>query len=42
LDTPALHETKRYALKNVIQRQARRLAVAVRGEAEYEPFLSGW
>jgi CRISPR-associated protein Cas1 len=42
LETPALHENKRSALKNVIQRQARRLAVAVRGEAEYEPFLSGW
>lgn len=42
LEAPVPYEGKRHALKSVIQLQARRLAVAVRGEGEYRAFLSGW
>ena len=42
LETPAPYAGKKHALKSVIQMQARRLAVAVRGEAEYQGFVSGW
>lgn len=42
LDTPVPFEGKRYTLSQVIQVQARHLAVAVRGEREYRPFASRW
>ncbi len=42
LETAVLHDGRRQALKCVIQLQARRLAVAVRGEAEYRAFVAGW
>lgn len=42
LDGAVPHDGRRYALKNVIQLQARRLAVVVRGEAEYAAFAAGW
>lgn len=33
------HEGKRYELRSIIQRQARKLAAALRGEAVYTPYL---
>lgn len=42
LDTPVPFEGKRYTLGQVIQVQARHLAVAVRGERIYRPFASRW
>lgn len=42
LTSVVAYQGKQQTLKNVIQLQARRLAVVVRGESEYEPFLSGW
>lgn len=42
LDLPVTYTGKRFTLKNVIQLQARRLAVAVRGEADYQAFAAGW
>ncbi len=42
LEAPTPYAGKRCALKNVIQAQARRLAVAVRGEAEYVAYTSNW
>ena len=42
LDTPVPFEGKRYTLGQVIQVQARHLAVAVRGERVYRPFASRW
>jgi CRISPR-associated protein Cas1 len=42
LDAAVTHEGKQHSLKSVIQLQARRLAVAVRGEGEYRAFVSGW
>jgi CRISP-associated protein Cas1 len=42
LEAPVPHLGRHHALKSVIQLQARHLAVVVRGEAGYQPFLSGW
>jgi CRISP-associated protein Cas1 len=42
LDTAVPFEGKRFTLGQVIQIQARHLAVAVRGEREYRPFASRW
>ncbi len=42
LDATVSHEGKRQTLRNVIQIQARHLAVSVRGEGEYRPFNAGW
>jgi CRISPR-associated protein Cas1 len=42
LDLPVTYAGKRFTLKNVIQLQARRLAVAVRGAADYQAFAAGW
>jgi CRISPR-associated protein Cas1 len=42
LEAAAPYDGKRQTLKNIIQLQARRLAVVVRGEAEYQAFVSGW
>lgn len=42
LQTPVPYEGKRWALSVVIQTQARHLAVAVRGERTYRPFISRW
>lgn len=42
LEAPVPYEGKRHSLKSVIQMQARHLAVAVRGEAEYRAFAAGW
>ncbi len=42
LDTAVPFEGKRFTLGQVIQIQARHLAVAVRGEREYLPFASRW
>jgi CRISP-associated protein Cas1 len=42
LESPATYEGKRQSLKSIIQLQARRAAVVVRGEAEYRAFSAGW
>lgn len=42
LSTAVPYEGKRWPLRNVIQTQARHLAVAVRGEREYRAFASRW
>jgi CRISPR-associated protein Cas1 len=42
LEAPVLYQGKQHALKSVIQMQARHVAVAVRGEAEYGAFVAGW
>jgi CRISPR-associated protein Cas1 len=42
LDAAVVYRGKRHALKSVVQMQARRAALAVRGEAEYEAFVAGW
>jgi len=42
LEIAVLYGKKRQTLKNVIQLQARHLAVVVRGEGEYTPFVSPW
>jgi len=36
------YDGKRYKLRTIIQRQARRLASYLRGEAAYRPFICGW
>lgn len=33
---------KKYKLSNIIQRQARSIAIFVRGEGKYRPFVGGW
>jgi CRISP-associated protein Cas1 len=42
LATLVPYEGKRWPISNVIQNQARHLAVAVRGERTYRPFASRW
>lgn len=42
LETTALYEGKKYQLKHIIQRQARRLASFLRGQARYKSFVGGW
>src|SRR5690606_25594239 len=42
LQTSVPYEGKRWELAKVIQHQARHLAVAVRGEREYRPYISRW
>ncbi len=42
LESVALYGKKRQTLKNVIQLQARHLAVVLRGEAEYAPYVAPW
>lgn len=43
LDGPEKYEGKRYALRSIIQMQARHVATFVRGErASYEPFVMSW
>lgn len=42
LATPVPYEGKRWPLRNIIQNQARHLAVAVRGERLYRAFASRW
>lgn len=42
LSTPVPYEGKRWPLSNIIQNQARHLAVAVRGERTYRSFASRW
>ena len=42
LATPVPYEGKRWPLTNIIQNQARHLAVAVRGERDYRAFASRW
>ncbi|MBI1348168.1 CRISPR-associated endonuclease Cas1 [bacterium] len=42
LSTPVPYEGKRWSLGNIIQNQARHLAVAVRGERVYRSFASRW
>lgn len=42
LEGTARYAGKQQTLKNIIQLQARHLAVVVRGEATYEPFVAGW
>jgi CRISPR-associated protein Cas1 len=36
------YEGRKHALKHIIVRQARRMAVSLRGEANYRPFVCGW
>lgn len=42
LETATPYGKKRQSLKNVIQLQARHLAVVVRGESEYAPYVAPW
>ena len=43
LDGPEPYEGKRYALRSIIQMQARHLATFLRGErTTYEPFVASW
>lgn len=42
LDEPEPYQRKRHKLKNIIQAQARRLAVFLRRESDYQPFISRW
>jgi len=41
LHAQGVYEGKRYALRSIIQRQARRLAAAFRGEKDYEAYIGG-
>ncbi|MCS6837184.1 MAG: CRISPR-associated endonuclease Cas1 [Anaerolineae bacterium] len=41
LHAQGVYEGKRYALRSIIQRQARRLAAAFRGEKDYEAYTGG-
>lgn len=42
LNTEVTFEGKRFALRKVIQKQARRAALFLRGEAKYRPYIGGW
>jgi len=42
LESSELYEKKRQALRFILQSQARHLALFVRGEREYKPFIAGW
>ncbi|WP_418791972.1 CRISPR-associated endonuclease Cas1 [Phosphitispora sp. TUW77] len=42
LETPVLFEGKKTKLKHIIQKQSRRLAMFLRGQAKYRCFVSSW
>jgi len=42
LESRSLYDGRRFKLGTIIQRQARRLAAYLRGEAAYRPFICGW
>jgi CRISPR-associated protein Cas1 len=42
LETPVMFEGKKVKMKHVIQKQSRRLAMYLRGQAKYKCFVSGW
>lgn len=42
LDSEESLEGKKYRLKTIIQRQARRLAACLRGEGRYKPYVGSW
>lgn len=42
LDDEEIYETKKYKLKAIIQRQARRIASFLREEGKYKPFIGSW
>ncbi len=42
LDSTEKYDGHKYKLKNILQKQARHLAVTLREEGEYQPFISGW
>lgn len=42
LNTEITFEGKRFALKRVIQKQARRAAMFLRGEGKYRSYIGGW
>ncbi|MGQ9498598.1 MAG: CRISPR-associated endonuclease Cas1 [Desulfotomaculales bacterium] len=42
LEAEENYDGKKYRLKAVIHRQARRIAAFLRGEAKYRPFVCGW
>lgn len=42
LDGEESYEGKKYKMRSIIQRQARRVATYLRGEGKYRPFIAGW
>ncbi len=42
LDNTEKYEGRKHKIRNIIQKQARHLAVVVRGEAKYRAFISSW
>ncbi|MDH7578359.1 MAG: CRISPR-associated endonuclease Cas1 [Bacillota bacterium] len=42
LDGEESYEGKKYRVRSIIQRQARRVATYLRGEGKYRPFIAGW
>ena len=42
LDSRERYDGKKYTIKTIIQRQARRLASFLRGESRFEPFICSW
>jgi len=42
LESRDRYHGKRWRLKTIVQKQARRLAAYLRGEAQYRPFICGW
>lgn len=42
LDSKERYDGKKYTIKTIIQRQARKLASFLRGECKFEPFVCSW
>lgn len=42
LETQDIYEKKKYKIKTIIQKQSRHLAMFLRNEGNYRPFVGGW
>lgn len=42
LDGEENYEGKKFKMRSIVQRQARRVAAYLRGEGKYKPFIAGW